>query len=327
VGLVLQDQMSSNTYPWQRLQQSHGLDLQAVPYPDDGDWNGPLQSRLAALEAEGRRVALVAVPVYLWTDCSGPVDIKALSAICWDPSRRMRTTLVVDGTQSLGAVPFDVRQAPVDFLACSVHKWLLGAYGLCCLYVAPEMWADERLLPLVEDEHSRAHMVSNDDEVPFDLQLPGYPAAYKHGACRLDNGGRPNPILLPMAEDGLNMVLEWGVDKIAKTLEPLTRRIHERCVKELGLWVPPQHGPHFLGVGPGPADGCHTPEEVTAWARDAARFLKERRIYVTGRLKVIRVAPHVITSIAEVDRLVETLGKFVRARRAAGEELRSPSRL
>ena len=178
VGLVLEDQMSSNVYPWQRLQESHGLDLQAVPYPEDGDWSGPLLRRLASLEADGRRVAVVAVPVYLWTDGSGPLDLAALSAACRDPSRRARTMLVVDATQSLGAAPLDVRATPVDFLAASVHKWLFGAYGLSCLFVAPELWADERLRPLVEDEHPRAHMAGADDEVAFDPRLPGYKYIY-----------------------------------------------------------------------------------------------------------------------------------------------------
>merc|ERR1712232_284215 len=262
IGIILEDQMSSSVYPWQQLQHSIGLCLSVVPRPNDGDWTGALVKQLLALEEAGRRVAVVAVPVCLWTDCSGPLDIAAVSKICHGPGRRMRTTLVVDASQSLGALPFDVRQAPVDFLACCVHKWLFGAYGLCCLYVSREWWEEERLEPLVQDEHQRAHMVNADDEVAFDMQLPGYPRAFRSGARRLDGGGRPNPILLPMAADGLELVLEWDPEQTAKTLAPLTQRIHERCTGELGLWVPPLHGPHFVGVGPGIADACNDPEAV-----------------------------------------------------------------
>jgi len=315
VGLILEDQMSSNTYPWQNLQDTHGLDLQAVAYPSDGNWTAALLNRLAALEVDGSRVAVVAIPIYLWTDCSGPIDLSAVSKVCRDTSRQMRTILVVDATQSVGAVPIDVQSTPVDFLAASVHKWLFGAYGLSCLFVAPHWSSDLRLAPLVEDEHPRAHMANGDDEAFFDLKLPGYPKAYVEGAARLDSGGRPNPIVLPMAIDGMKMVLEWGPERIAAALAPLTKRIHDVCTQRLGLWVPPNHGPHFLGVGPGPADGCSNREEVAAWLFDAACYLKTRRIYVTARLKVLRVAPHLYTTIADVDRFLEVLADFVRERR------------
>jgi len=177
----------------------------------------------------------------------------------------------------------------------------------------------------VEDEHSRVHMANADDEVAFDSQLPGYPEAFRRGARRLDSGGRPNPVLLPMAEDGLALVLSWGPQRIASALAPLTARIARRCTEELGLKVPPRHGPHFLGVGPGLADGCRSPEEVAAWVQAAAAYLKQRRIHVSARLKVLRVAPHLYTSHADVDCFVDTLGAFVHARRSAGSG--APARL
>merc|ERR1712216_794100 len=178
VGIILEDQMSSNVYPWQLLQRTHGLALEAIPYPRDGDWTKALLRRLADLENEGRRVAVVALPVYLWTDGSGPVDLDAVSKVCRDSARRMRTSLVVDGSQSVGAVPFDIQRTPVDFLAASVHKWMFGGYGLSCMYVARHWWADPRMESLVKDEHPRAHMANGDDEVAFDTTLPGYPVAF-----------------------------------------------------------------------------------------------------------------------------------------------------
>merc|ERR1712232_121087 len=156
-----------------------------------------------------------------------------------------------------------------------------------------------------------AHMANADDEVAFDLKLPGYPTAYRHGARRLDAGGRPNPILLPMAEDGLRLVSEWEPARTAAALEPLTRRIRQRCTDELRLWTPELHGPHFLGVGPGPEDLCASAEEVAEWVRQASAFLKQNRVYVSARLKVLRVAPHLYSSMADVDRFVEVMREFV----------------
>eukprot|EP00971_Amphidinium_carterae_P317689 6315365-Amphidinium_carterae.1 len=67
-------------------------------------------------------------------------------------------------------------------------------------------------------------MQAADSEVPFDDDLPGYPIAYHAGARRLDAGGRPNPILLPMVEHSLSMVLEWSPENVAAALSKLTTR-------------------------------------------------------------------------------------------------------
>ena len=45
--------------------------------------------------------------------------------------------LVVDGTQSVGALPFDVGQIQPDALICATYKWLLGPYSLGLSYFGP----------------------------------------------------------------------------------------------------------------------------------------------------------------------------------------------
>jgi selenocysteine lyase/cysteine desulfurase len=37
--------------------------------------------------------------------------------------------LCVDGTQSVGALPFDVGRIDPDYLAVASYKWLLGPYS------------------------------------------------------------------------------------------------------------------------------------------------------------------------------------------------------
>mmetsp|Transcript_325 Transcript_325/g.692 ORF Transcript_325/g.692 Transcript_325/m.692 type:complete len:428 (+) Transcript_325:111-1394(+) len=319
VGLILEEQMSSNTYPWQRLQATVGLELQAVPYPADGDWTTALLDYMYAVREEGKNLAFVAIPIYRWTDCSGPIDLGAIGEAChhpWGPGSDGRPAiLIVDATQSLGAVPVDVQETPVDFLAASVHKWLLGAYGLSIMYVHPHWWENPHTMPLVEDEHCRLHMKNGDEEVPFDMALPGYPLATKRGARRLDSGGRPNPVLLPMALDGLRLVLRWGPANIADSLEALTLRIEMECRNYFKLWVPKRHGPHFIGVGPGPCDNCTTDEEVHNWVLEATAHLKRHRIIVTPKLKVMRVAPHVYTRDMDVDLFLQAMESFLQSYR------------
>ena len=77
--------------------------------------------------------AAVAVPPCHW--CTGAaVDLVAVGVKCrsgkGSNSGNRRPFLIVDGTQSIGAQPFDVAEVQPDFVACSVHKWLCCPYGM-----------------------------------------------------------------------------------------------------------------------------------------------------------------------------------------------------
>ncbi|CAK0821923.1 unnamed protein product [Prorocentrum cordatum] len=313
VGLILEDQMSSNVYPWQQLQQTHGLALEAVPRPADGNWTRALLSRLAALEAAGRRVVVVAVPVYLWTDGSGPVDVAALSEVCRDPGRRTRTVLVVDGTQSLGAVPFDVRRTPVDFLAASVHKWLFGAYGLACMYAAREWQERPRAASAGAGRAPQdpSKWPAETTRFPSTWRCPGTPPRSSRGPAGSTAAAGRTPSCSPWRPTAWRWSSSGG--------RPGS---------------PPAWRPSRPGSGRGARPGGAPPRAtfrrhrarrgrrlrvprgwVSAWVSEAARFLKQRGVHVSARLKVLRVAPHVYTGPADADRFTDALAAFVRQRR------------
>ena len=103
-----------------------------VPCPDDGDWTG------AVIAAIDERTAVAALPQCHWTD-GATIDPVAIGARC----RTVGAALVLDLSQSLGAVPFDVRAVQPDFLVTVAEKWLLGPLQMAFLYVAPR-WHDAR---------------------------------------------------------------------------------------------------------------------------------------------------------------------------------------
>jgi selenocysteine lyase/cysteine desulfurase len=49
--------------------------------------------------------------------------------------------LFLDGSQSVGALTFDVRETPVDLLAVHGYKWLVSPTGAGFMYVSPAMRA------------------------------------------------------------------------------------------------------------------------------------------------------------------------------------------
>lgn len=56
-------------------------------------------------------------------------DLKRVSEIC----RKKNILFLVDAAQSAGVIPINCREIPIDFLAMSGHKGLLGPQGTGCL--------------------------------------------------------------------------------------------------------------------------------------------------------------------------------------------------
>src|SRR5580658_2550599 len=125
--LVLEEQFPSNYYSWQRRAEETGAKLKVVAWPQDNDWTTGVLNSLTA------DVAIAALPHVQWTS-GGRLDLIRIGETC----REIGTALALDLTQSLGALPFSVRDVQPDFAVAASYKWLLGPYSVGLLYVAPK---------------------------------------------------------------------------------------------------------------------------------------------------------------------------------------------
>jgi selenocysteine lyase/cysteine desulfurase len=278
--LVLAEEFPSNVYPWRELAQRAGGQVVTVTRPEDGDWTRALLAQL------DERTALVAVPHCHWTDGS-LVDLERLGA----RAREVGAALAVDGTQSVGALPLDVKAVQPDFLAVAGYKWMMGPYSQGYLYVAPK-FRDGRPLEL--------NWLQRGGSENF-AQLVNYRDDFQPGARRFDMGERSNFQLLPMALAALKQLLAWGVADTQQTLRELTNHA-ARGARALGLEVPPEslRAGHLIGLK---RRGGYSPE--------VAAKLAARNIYVSVRGDSMRVSPHLYNTAAEVDRLLEALAPLL----------------
>jgi kynureninase len=67
-------------------------------------------------------------------DDGSMLDATSLAAAC----KRNGTLLVLDVSQSCGAIPMDVRSLGADFIVCAGYKYLLSPWGTGFLWVKPE---------------------------------------------------------------------------------------------------------------------------------------------------------------------------------------------
>ncbi|MGI9419051.1 MAG: aminotransferase class V-fold PLP-dependent enzyme [Geminicoccaceae bacterium] len=274
--LVLAEQFPSNVYTWRELAGEKNADVVTVERPHDGDWTRAILERL------DDRVAITALPHCHWTD-GGIIDLEAVGERC----RSAGSALVVDLTQSIGALPFDVAAIRPDVMVAAGYKWMMGPYSLGYLYVAPEH-QDGR--PLEENWISRAGSENF-------ARLIDYQDDYQPGARRYDMGERSNFGLMPASIAALEQLLDWTVPAIAETLAAKTAAIAERA-RSVGLapMAASRRAGHFLGVRfpDGVPDGL--PER-----------LAENQVYVSLRGDSLRVTPHLYNNEADVDRLFSIL--------------------
>ena len=274
--VLLEDQFPSNVYPWREAVAHGGGEIVTVPRRSGRSWTDGL---LAVIE---ERTAVVAVPNVHWTDGS-IVDLVAVGRA----TREVGAALVVDATQSLGAMPFDVETIRPDFVVAASYKWLLGPYSIGFLWAAP---GRRRGVPL---EHG---WIAREDSEDF-AGLVDYRDEFQPGARRYDMGERSNFLLLPMANAAMEQILGWGVVNIAETIGELTDLIGDRATA-LGLDVIPvgERARHLTGVRL--PDGA--PQGLTE------RLVAEG-VFVSLRGDSIRVAPHLYNDASDVDRLVAAL--------------------
>lgn len=290
--VIAEGQFPSNVYAWQTRCRATGATLCVVPRPPRGDgWSARL------LEGIDARTAVVALGTIDWTDGTC-FDLEAIGA----RARACGAAYILDGTQSVGAMPFDVARVRPDLLVCAGYKWLLGPIGIGLCYVG-ERFADAA--PLEETWLGRH---GSEDFAA----LTAYQEAYAPGARRFDAGGRAQLVLLPMLTAALERVVAWRPSRIQATCAALAAPARE-ALGALGCDLDAAgdpHASHLFAVRP--------PRRATMAALRAA--LARRRVYISLRAGMLRIAPHVYNAPDDVDALIAAFTDVLHrrsARRAA----------
>lgn len=276
--VVMADQFPSNVYPWIALAEENNAEVITVPWPDDGDWTA------AILETINEKTAIVASANAHWTNGT-LIDVAALGR----KARSVGAALVLDLTQTLGVVPFSVKEVDPDYMVVGSYKWLLGPYSFGFMYAAPRNHGGK---PIEES------WITREGAEDF-TRLVDYKEGYETGARRFDMGEKSNFIHAPIAADALSLILELGVDNIAAYLKTMTDHIADSA-RAMGLNVADddKRVPNLIGINF--AGGV--PDHI-------APALAAEKIFVSIRGDSIRVSPHIYNNKADIDRLFDVLKK------------------
>jgi selenocysteine lyase/cysteine desulfurase len=214
-------------------------------------------------------------------------DLRAIA----DRAHAKGALIFADCYQTLGAVPVDVKQLDVDFLAAGNLKFLMGVPGIAFLYVRRQV--AERLEPALTGWFGRANPFA------FDVKALDWSPA----AGRFDSG-TPPVMNAYVARAGMALINEIGPTRIRAWHTALSRRLVDGG-RERGLVL---HGlPDVTTKTATTAfvvDDSHNVEDAMRW----------RGVLPSARGPVIRLAPHFYTSLDDVDRALDLLVEVTRER-------------
>lgn len=279
--IIATEQFPSNVYPWMRLCEERGAHLRLIGPPKPEDQNQSWSNTL--LEAINSRTRLVSTGHIHWADGT-LFDLKAIR----QRTREVGAWLSIDGTQSVGALPFSVAEIEPDALVCGGYKWLLGPYSLGMAYFGPALDAGK---PVEENWINR---LNSEDFAG----LVKYQPAYQPGALRYEVGEHSNFVLLPMLQAAIDQLGEWGPAGIQEYCRHLSHEpVQELIAKGVQIAPESQRASHLFGFRLPP----HAPKEAIK-----ARF-EANQVYVSFRGEAIRVSCHLYNDARDFAKLIDCL--------------------
>jgi selenocysteine lyase/cysteine desulfurase len=280
--LVAAEQFPSNYYPWEKACAAAGAEVKVVSPPDDfrdrgKKWN---ERFLESITKDTRAVACAQAH---WTDGT-LFNLEALR----QRTNEVGALLIVDGTQSVGALPMDVAKIQPDALICAGYKWLLGPYSIGLAYYGDYFNEGK---PIEENWINRL------DSENFS-GLVNYEPRYQPGASRFGVGEHSNFILVPMLLNAIGQINRWGTANIQEYCRSITEPAID-TLREKGFLVEelPYRSSHLFGVRHSKGLDPETLKEK----------LNKFKVNVSVRGNAIRVSPHVYNDQQDLSKLVKIL--------------------
>lgn len=280
--LLIDEQFPSNYYVWEKLAKKFDAKIKIVLMPESKIKRGESWNE-AILESISDKTAVVTLGNIHWANGT-LFDLKSI---------RKKTTkhtalLIVDGSQSVGALPFSVKEIKPDALICAGYKWLFGPYG--CGYAYFGEYFDNGI-PIEENWSNRLHSENMGS-------LATYEPQYKPLANRYSTGEHASFIYIKMQIAALKQVLIWTPKAIQEYCKEVTSEA-VNTLTENGCFV--EDGDfrthHLFGVA--------LPEKL-----DIAKLktqLIEAQIFISFRGNYIRLSCHLYNTKEDFKKLTNCI--------------------
>ena len=269
----------STVYPWTRVARQTGSSLRLAA-GDEGHVH--LDNLLELIDDDTAVVCLS--------------HVEYGSGQCYDLGRVAQKAhdhdalLVVDATQSAGAVPIDVAASSVDALVCAGYKWLCGPFGVAILYLAPHLRHLEPGLVGFRSHKDLWDLRADRFELPstarrFEFSTMAYGCAVALTAS-------------------IDFLLQIGIDRIHGHNLSLADRLIAGLRQQGAEIMSPTRDDQRTSIV-----GARFPLAVSA---EVVRRLGEAKIIVSPRGETVRFSPHLYNRADDIDAALAELQRILR---------------
>lgn len=280
--LLTAEQFPSNVYCWQRAASNVSANVIFAEKPIDKDqsWTDCI------IDAINAKTKVVAMGNVHWADGT-LFDLIRIRTAC----NEVGAYLIIDGTQSVGALDFSIKTINPDALIVSGYKWMMGSYGMCLAYYGPRF---DTGIPIEESWMNRK------DSEDF-TGLVNYESAYKGSANRYSMGQSSSFIYTGMLNKALEQLLDWGTDRI----QDHGFKIMDSLKAELS------NSPFTFGEAGENAGHLWSLRLPVSMDKDKLKAqLSANNIYLSIRGDYIRIASHLYNNDQDVEVLASVLKQF-----------------
>ncbi|MEZ5056659.1 MAG: aminotransferase class V-fold PLP-dependent enzyme [Saprospiraceae bacterium] len=279
--VVAAEQFPSNFYAWKRFADTYDLQIRTVRPPETLEkgkgWNQ------AIIENIDKQTVVVAIGNVHWADGT-LFDLKPIRRACDEN----QVYLVIDGTQSVGALPINVNEIQPDALICAGYKWLFGPYSMGLAYYGPKF---DNGIPIEENWINRKGSENFQALVNYEENYHPLARKYNMGECS-------NFISIPMMQAALDQINEWTVEKIAAYTKALVDPFLDDLSRIGGhIEDPAYRSNHLFGIK------LHKHFKIDKIKEAFAA----RNIYVSFRGNSMRVSTHLYNRPKDFEILLDTL--------------------
>lgn len=276
--LLVEEQFPSNVYIWKELAEKHEIKVITIKQPKNiADWNTKI------LEAITDKTAVIAIAQIHWAN-GFIFDLKAIRK----KTKLHNALMIIDGSQSIGALPFSIKNIQPDALICAGYKWLFGPYG--CAYAYYSDYFDEGK-PFEENWSIRLGSENL-------AGLTQYQSEYKPKAQRYAAGESASFIYVKMQTAALKEILNISPDDLQDYCHSISEEAIEN-LKSIGFYseAPELRAKHLFGI--------KIPKNVNI--EQLKHQLNEANIIVSFRGNYIRVSCHLFNTKTHFEQLVKTI--------------------
>jgi selenocysteine lyase/cysteine desulfurase len=207
-------------------------------------------------------------------------------------TQRKDLHLVVNATQSLGAMSLDVKNFNIDFMASNGHKWMLSSFGIGTIYIKRKYLRDKDYFkPTFFSLSGQKKKDNFDNNTILD-------SSYSATRFELGTPHFQNIVALKAA---IKYTSKIGIKQIEKRILGLTNYLIDKLVNiDIEILSPVAEKKYRSGII------VFKPKKENP-SQIVMKLQKMNQIIVSARGKGIRVSPHFYNNEEDIDNLISAL--------------------